>query len=238
MKSIVPIIWLILNLLCALLSTLSIIFSFISKQTSTMAQTFSLSVSIILHFMISFYGLRITSNIGPSFIRRLLLNFSFHFATTSLLFLIVNIRPFFWILILLLHSFYQVLNYMTIHIIPHYHWQNQFSNLITSLYRSMSGLYKFNLYISLFEIATLFQFHLFHQTFVESFTSTVYFIWYLLYRYSTNKAHKIIFNYIHLHLVSISRVFPNFISVFILKFCDIMSDLGQITSLSLWIFLT
>ena len=114
MKSIVPIIWLILNLLCALLSTLSIIFSFISKQTSTMAQTFSLSVSIILHFMISFYGLRITSNIGPSFIRRLLLNFSFHFATTSLLFLIVNIRPFFWILILLLHSFYQVLNYTSL----------------------------------------------------------------------------------------------------------------------------
>lgn len=229
MKSIFPIIWLILNFCCFLLAILSFVFMFFDKRSSLISKDLSLIASIILNLTTSFFGLRITSNIGQNLLKRLLVNYSFHNGTTSMVFLITRIEPSLWIFALCLQCFYQFLNYLVIQILPRFREDNSTTNFLIYLYRKVSGQYRINLWVSLFELATLIsipQFIKNNSRIVISSISSFYIVWYLLYRYSSSRTHQIIWNYIYFLFVSFSGRVPTIIGTLILKFCLIFSTFG------------
>lgn len=229
MKSIFPIIWLILNFLCFLLAMLSFLFMFFNKHSSSITKDLSLIASIILNLTTSFFGLRITSNIGQSILKRLLVNYSFHNGTTSIVFLITRIEPSLWLLALCLQSFYQFVNYLVIQILPRFREENLATRLLIYLYRKTSGQYRINLWISLFELTTLIsiiQFNKNHHRILLSTISSFYIVWYLLYRYSSSRTHQVIWNYIYFLFVSFSGRVPTCIGTLILKLCLIFSTFG------------
>ena len=228
MKSIFPIVWLILNLLCFIFALLSFAFIFFDKNSFSISKNISFITSIILHLTTSFFGLKITSNIGQSTLKRLLVNFSFHNGTTSIVFLITKVEPLLWLLSLCLHSFYQFLHYLVIQVLPRYRNENTTANFLIYLYRKISGNSRINLWISLFELTTLFSIFQYktNQKFLLSFVSSFYVIWYLLYRYSSSRTHQVIWNYIYFLFVSLSGRVPNIIGTLILKVCLIFSNFG------------
>lgn len=233
MRSIFPILWIILNFFCFLLALLSFVVWFLNKHSSSILKDASLVISIILHLTTSFYGLKITSNIGQSIFKRLLINFSFHNGTVSIAFLSTKMKPILWIISLCLHSFYQVLNYFVIQILPRFGEGNLITRLLTKLYRKLTCRYRINLCISLCELATLGSIVQFKKNYHKVLVSTIssfYIVWYLLYRYSSSRAHQIIWNYIYFLFVSFSGRVPTFIGTFILKLCQIFSTFGTMCS--------
>ncbi|OHS98313.1 hypothetical protein TRFO_35248 [Tritrichomonas foetus] len=213
MRSIIPMLWLLLHFISFIICFLSVIMFFDKKAHTTLCN-YALVVSSFLHFMVTFFDLRVTANIGQQVFDRLLRNYSFHIGSTSFVFLMTQIHPFLWFVSIGFSSFYQVIRYLVIQILPRIRSENRMTSILVSIYRQLSVPPTAELYLSIFELFTsisLFFSKEKRNPIFSDFVKAFYIVWFVMFRYATNKSHQMIWNSISLNFVAIAGTLPNFL---------------------------